>query len=115
MTKGVGKTVQILLSGLDASETWHHHTIRLASDVMALSMHFDSENRKVILLAGLRAGKIMRYFLQVKGARRRKVTSLLPPSGGEQCSFVSAGAVYHLEFLSSTEFLALYTNGDVRG
>lgn len=115
MSKGVGKTVQILQPDLDVSDTWSHHTIRLTSDVMALSMHFDPDNRKVILLAGLRAGRIMRYLLQVKGGRRRKAASILPPSEGEQCSFVSAGAVYHLEFLSSTEFLALYTNGDVRG
>lgn len=82
---------------------------------MALSMNFDQESRKVILLAGLRAGKVVRHFLHVKDGRRGNVTLVSPASEGEQCSFVSAGAVYHLEFLSNAEFLALYTNGDVRG
>lgn len=56
----------------------------------------------------------MRYRVNIAKVDREPVFSVSPKFEHDLFSFVSAGAIYHLEFVSRLEFIAVYTNGDVR-
>lgn len=65
----------------------------------------------VLLLVGLRSGKIVRYRLD--GAAADHAITATPQDAHALFPSTSKGAVYHLVFTHASEFLAVYTNGEV--
>lgn len=67
----------------------------------------------VILLLGLRAGKVLRFCLRSLDQNGQPKLVSQPRTDEDTFSYVSAGAVHHILFVNECEFIALYTNGDV--
>lgn len=96
---GTGRCIHIVearKSGVDVGIDWKHHSLTFSSDVI------DVCARGLLLLVGLRSGRIQSVVLSRK------------PRIGRSFSFQSSGAVTAIRIANHTEFVAAYTNGDVR-
>ena len=80
----------------------------LSSDAMCVQLR-QSTGSGATLLVGLRAGRILKYNIEIHPASLG-----VSRDSRELLNFVSQGAVTHLEMVNETECVAAYTNGDVR-
>ena len=102
---GAGRHVHLVQVRIMAEKQadWHMYTKEYPSDVMCVSIRSSGASACVDVLCGLRSGSIHTI-------RSGPDHTWLP---GTTFSFVSKGALCHIQCIHDTLFVAAYTNGDL--